>query len=478
MPALHFASRKMPWLLCLVTLVLSFGVGCVSNGYNLSLSATQPLSRPAGGSAGADAVRAAPAAFPLAIASGKRYLEDASGRPFLIHGDTAWSLIAQLIREDVDRYLDDRRMRGFNAILVNLIEHRFSTRPPFNAYGEPPFRAAGDYTTPNDNYFLHVDWVLRRAGEKGFLVLLAPSYIGAGGGNEGWYEAMVANGPAQLREYGRYLGQRYRDFTNILWVHGGDYNPPNKELVGAIAEGIREFHRSALHTAHCGSGTAAVEYWLGEPWLTVNSVYTYEPIYAAALKQYARGERLPFFVLESAYENEHGASEQRLRMQAYQAVLSAAAGHIFGNNPIWHFDGPGIYPAPVTWQEAMQSPGAHSMTQLRKLFEGLSWWTLEPDVSHTLLSGDVGSGHERAVAAQAADASFAIAYVPDAREVTLNLGRLAGSRVRVRWYDPSTGQFSHVDGSPFPAVGLRRFRQDARNGSGFSDWVLLMQAQF
>ncbi len=48
------------------------------------------------------------AAFPLGIPAGKRYLEDAAGQPFLIHGDTAWSLIAQLAREDAEAYLQDR----------------------------------------------------------------------------------------------------------------------------------------------------------------------------------------------------------------------------------------------------------------------------------------------------------------------------------------------------------------------------------
>ena len=88
---------------------------------------------------------------------------------------------------------------------------------------------------------------------------------------------------------------------------------------------------------------------------------------------------MPFFLIESAYENEHEATEQRLRTQAYQAVLSGAAGQVFGNNPIWHFDGPGLYPAPVTWQQALGSRGAQSMTHLRDLLTSLPWWQLEPD---------------------------------------------------------------------------------------------------
>ena len=104
---------------------------------------------------------------------------------------------------------------------------------------------------------------------------------------------MVANGPERLREYGEYLGRRYRDFANILWVHGGDYDPPRKDVVRAIAEGIAAFDPRALHTAHGAPETAAFEYWQGEPWLNVNNVYTYGPVHAAALEQYARPERCP-----------------------------------------------------------------------------------------------------------------------------------------------------------------------------------------
>ena len=119
----------------------------------------------AGAAGGASAVPSAGAAFPLGVEPGRRYLEDAAGAPFLIHGDTAWSLIAHL-REEAEGYLDDRHARGFNTLLVSLIEHRFASHAPANAYGDQPFLAPGDYASPNEAYFAHADRVLRRAGER------------------------------------------------------------------------------------------------------------------------------------------------------------------------------------------------------------------------------------------------------------------------------------------------------------------------
>jgi hypothetical protein len=458
-----------------------------------------PAERPAGlaGTEGAPV-------FPLHVEPGKRYLVDAAGRPFLIHGDAAWSLIADLTREEVDRYLNDRRARGFNTLLVNLIEHRFSSNPLANAYGDRPFRGQpfaalaalaawlparfahygssiasrfADFTAPNEAYFARADWVLRRAAEKGFLVLLTPSYAGWHGASQGWYRAMVANGPDRLRRYGAYLGRRYRDFTNIVWVEAGDYNPPDKDLVRAIVAGIRAFDPRALHTAHGQPETSALDYWQDEPWLQVNDVYTYGPVCTAALEQYARPGRMPFFLIESAYEHEHEITQRDVRMQAYQAMLCGAAGQVFGNNPVWHFHGPGLFPSSVSWQQALDSPGARSMTHLRELMATIPWWLLEPDTDHALLIDGRGPETARAVAARASDRSVALAYLPTSREVTVDLGQLAGPQVEARWYDPAEGRYLSVRGSPFAATGLRRLQPEhASNGSGFDDWALVLQS--
>ena len=421
-------------------------------------------------------------AFPLKVRSGERYLEDAAGEPFFMQGDTAWSLIVQLKKDEVEEYLQDRRRRGFNTLLVNLLEHRFADRAPDNAYGEPPFLTPGDYATPNEKYFAFADWVLTRAQELGFLVLLTPSYVGNQGGDEGWYQKMIQNGPDKLRAYGRYLGQRYQSLKNILWLHGGDYDPPDKDLVRAIADGIREVEPSALHSAHGSPGSAALEYWRGEAWLDINNVYTYEPVIHASLKQYNDPEAMPFFLLESAYENEHDAKEGRLRMQAYQAALAGATGHVFGNNPIWYFDGPGLYPAPTSWRKAMGSRGSQSMTHLCNLFASIKWWDLKPDISQDLLVNGVGLDYEgRAVAALAQDRSFAVAYIPSPRVITLDLARLSGPLVDARWYDPASGRYATVRGSPFrieTSVDLVTLSPASRkNDAGYGDWVLELRSR-
>jgi hypothetical protein len=51
------------------------------------------------------------ARYPLTISADRRRLLDADGRPFLIQGDAAWSLLANLKYAEAVRYLEDRRSK-------------------------------------------------------------------------------------------------------------------------------------------------------------------------------------------------------------------------------------------------------------------------------------------------------------------------------------------------------------------------------
>lgn len=408
--------------------------------------------------------------FPLRVVRGKRYLVQANGKPFFLVGDAAWSLIAQLRTDDAARYLADRRRKGFDAVLVNLIEHKFAAHAPADAYGDAPFTKRGDFGTPNPRYFAHVDAVIAQARADGILVLLAPAYLGNEGGDQGWWKEMEANGVAKLRAFGRYLGARYRRFPNILWVEGGDFDPPpgGRKLVDAVADGIRSTDPAALQTFHGSRQTSALAYWQSPPdWLRVNTIYTDdETVVANALAQYRRST-MPFFLVEGTYENE-GVAAAGVRQQAYQTVLSGGSGSVMGNNPIWLFAN--------GWQAALDSPGSKSMTAFSALFDSLPWWQLRPDVSHRLLLSRGGSGATVAVAARAADGSFAVVYVPTQRTITLNLSQLRGSSVSARWYDPVSGRWTPVAGSPLSGGGSRSLATPPANDGGDSDYVLVLRS--
>lgn len=418
------------------------------------------------GSAGGQGSR-----FPLGIAPDGRYLQDNAGKPFLITGDSAWSLIAELSPDEAEFYIADRKARGFNTLLVSLIEHQFARNAPRNINGDAPFLEQGNFARPNERYFAAAERIIDKALAADMLVLLVPAYMGANGGPQGWYGEMAAAGPEVLKAYGRYLGKRFARYPNIVWVQGGDYDPPNKGLVKALAAGLEETNPHALQTVHGIRDTVTEVYWRDAGWLKLDTVYTYEDTAMATLARYRSGPRRPFFLIESRYENEHGVEASEIRKMAYGALLSGASGQVYGNNPVWHFSGPGLFDTPLDWRKALASDGAQSIGHLAGFFADLDWWKLRP----ATIFGAKGLPTARAISALAEDASFAVAYLYDAVSVEIDKREITVADPVVEWYDPSTGRLSL---SATLGVDARMLHPPSRhNASGASDWLLLVRAR-
>jgi hypothetical protein len=163
------------------------------------------------------------ATYPVKIsATNPRILVDQANTPFLIVGDSPHSLIVNLSTSDAASYLADRAAHGFNSLWVNLLcirpqERRTNaslldgTKPFTNTLSGTVYY---DLTTPNGAYFAHVDEVIRMAAANEIEVILDPIETA------GWLQTALRNGPTRCREYGRFLGSRYRSFPNLVWLSG------------------------------------------------------------------------------------------------------------------------------------------------------------------------------------------------------------------------------------------------------------------
>lgn len=419
----------------------------------------------------------------LSISANGRHLVDQRGKPFLVVGDSPWSLIAQLSDDDMERYLEDRQKKGFNSIIVNLLEHKFATAPPRTRSGLAPFAKPGDFSTPNSAYFDFAHKVIERADEHGMVVWLAPAYLGYNGGDEGFFQEIKAGGKEKLRAYGRFVGRQFRDLPNIVWMLGGDYTPEKADqwTVTELAVAIREEDPDHLMTAHHSPGSSAMAAFGEQSWLAINTVYSYEAtLFRPLLAEYGRKPVRPFVLLETTYEGEHDSTPDQVRRQAYWAMLSGACGQFFGNNPIWHFDGPGLFPAKMTWQQALDAAGSRDIAFLASLFIRLPWQELVPETDHATLREGYGSGITTALTATTTDAKLSVSYVPSTgtagRELTVALGRFPGP-VAVRWYNPTNGRFVEAEGSPFVNRGTRRLHTLGDNSTQADDWVLILDAR-
>jgi len=420
----------------------------------------------------------------LKLSNNRRYLVNEKGNPFMVVGDSPWSLIAQLDEKDMETYLEDRQKRGFNSIIVNLVEHKFCTGPPRTHSGLAPFSKPGDFSTPNDAYFDFAHQAIERAGEHRIVVWLAPAYLGYGGGDEGFFREIKAGGREKLRAYGRFVGKRFKDLPNIVWVMGGDYTPkgPDQWVVTELARAIREEDPTHLMTAHHSPESSAVAAFGEQEWLAVNTVYGYErTLFRPMLAEYKRKPVRPFVLLETTYEGEHDSTPDQIRRQAYWAMLSGACGQFFGNNPIWHFDGPGLFPANLTWQQALSAAGSHDIALLRNLFIHLPWQQLVPEDDHAILAEGYGGDTATALTAWTADGKLSVTYIPSTgtnrRELTVAMGRFV-KPVTARWYNPISGRSFGVEGSPFANRATHRLHAPGDNGTGANDWVLILDAGY
>ena len=421
-----------------------------------------------------------PPIYPLKIGPTGRYLVDRKGRPFMIVGDSPQSLIANLSVGLAGRFFADRQRAGFNSVWINLLCNDYTGgRADGTTYdGIAPFTQPGTLSTPNPAYFGRVDAMIRLAAKHRLAVFLDPIETG------GWLTVLRSNGMAKAYNYGRYLGRRYRRDPNIVWLNGNDFQtwrqPEDDAVVLAVAKGIRAADPRALLTVELNYLTSAS---LDDPrWrgiVGLDAAYTYAPTYAEVLKEYRRRDHLPVFMVEASYEGEHnpGAPEGtplQLRMQEYWTMLSGATGQFYGNKYTWQFAS--------GWRSHLDTIGSRQMTFVTNLFSRRRWFDLVPDSSHRLVvsgygtysSSGNGNGNDYVTTARTSDGTLAIAYLPTGHSIDVDMTRMAGHRVRAQWYDPTSGKYATIQGSPFVRRGRRIFTVPGKNHDGDADWVLVL----
>ncbi len=417
--------------------------------------------------------------FPLHVSASKRYLVDSKGRPFLIMGDSPQALIVKLSTRAASSYFADRERDGFNTVWINLLCDAYTGgRSDGATYdGIAPFTTPGDLATPNPAYFARAESMVKLAAQHHLEVFLDPIETG------GWLDVLEQNGVSAAYAYGEYVGRLFRQFSNITWLNGNDFqtwtSPTDDALVRAVAKGIRATDPKALQTVELDyyvSTSLDDSTWSGL--INLNAVYTYSPTYGEVLKAYNASPRMPAFLVESNYEGENDyGSPETLRRQVYWAILSGGDGQIYGNKYVWPLAG--------GWQQHLDTRGSRQITFLMNLFSGLKWYDLVPDTNHKLVVAGYGN-HELSqdmntnnyvTAARTSNGKLAMAYLPSGNPIVVNLKDMAGPYIQGRWFDPTNGSYTSVHTSPLKrSTGRRRFIVPGTNSEGDHDWVLVLSS--
>ena len=419
-------------------------------------------------------------AFPLKVAESGRCLVDQNGVPFMIYGESPQALMVNLSEKDAELFFANRQGHGFNAVWINLLcRPGTGGRPNGSTYdGLLPFEKPDDFSTPNEAYFARCDRMIRLAEQHGLLVILDPCET------IDHLKLMLKNGPKACGKFGRYLGDRYKHFDNLLWLHGNDFqtwkDADHDAVALALAEGIKDADPRHLHTIELNYLVSSSHD--DARWAPIINL-TRRVHLLRALRASAKG-------LQPPTRPACGHDRIRLRVRAKQHAGGAAASRVLV--PPQRGGGPTVrqrlHLAVQAWLEREARHSRREPDGLRtRLFRPAHWHRLVPDQKHTVVNAGYGTfdaaptegnlkvmTSDYVTAARTPDGTLVMAYLPSRRTVNVNMAELGGPAT-ARWYDPSRGVYTAIKGSPLPNAGNRAFTPPGNNGDGDGDWVLVLE---
>jgi hypothetical protein len=427
--------------------------------------------------------------FPLTMGPNNRYFVDQNGVPFLVNGDSPQSLLVDLSASDTNLYLTTRKSQGFNTIIVDVLA---DTSTGGNANGTTydgiaPFTSGSspssyDLSTPNPTYFARLDAVVSMAAANGFLVFLDPIET------IGWLQTLQNNGTSKAFDFGVFLGNRYKDYPNVAWQSGNDFqswaNTSDSDLVYQVMAGIKSVAPSQIQTIQLSFPTSySNQDTVTLPAINMDAAYTYHDTYDMMLQAFNSSPTSPVFLVEGNYEGENNGFSFPgvtgtfiLRAQEYWTMTSGGVGQFYGSHWDWGFAS--------GWQSTLDSAGVAQLPYWTDLFTSVEWWKLVPDQNHQIVTAGYGTynayndnfySSNYATTAWNPDGTTSVTYDIAGSALTVDLAKFVGP-VSAQWYDPSNGTYQSVTGSPFANTSPWVFQPPGQNHEGDSDWVLVLHA--
>jgi hypothetical protein len=358
--------------------------------------------------------------------------------------------------------------------------------------GERPL-INNDPLTPNEKYFLHVDWVVKKAAEKGIYIGMLPTW--GDKWNRKWGGGPEIFNKENARAYGKFLGLRYRNEPNIIWILGGDRPPEtddHKEIIRAMAEGLREGDGgSHLISFHPTGGNGSAQPFHNEKWLDFNMRQNGHSIsfterYYMTWEDYKLEPAKPVMDAEPVYEdhpinfnpdqNSHSVAAD-VRRPLYWDLFSGAFGHTYGHHSVWQMWTPERNPINrplMPWYEAIDQQGAKQMMYGRLLMESRPFLSRIPDnsiiVTDKVASAVPGAGIYRFVATRDQEGTYAMVYVPAGRKFSVKMDVIKGSGVNAWWFNPRNGEA--MKAGKFSNTGIQTFISPTPGEN--LDWILVL----
>ncbi|WP_149304823.1 glycoside hydrolase family 140 protein [Pareuzebyella sediminis] len=395
----------------------------------------------------------------LKVSKNQRFLITEKGEPFFYMADTAWELFHRCTREQSEQYLSKRAEQGFSVVQAVALAEIDGLLTP-NPYGEVPLIEENP-KKPNARYFEHIDYIIKKADSLNLYIGLLPTW-GDKVFKNSWGKGPEIFTPENAFAYGKWIGDRYKNFDNIIWIIGGDRNPrPDSNDVAIwnqIAEGIAKGaggYDQTLMSYHPqpkrGGGSST--WFHNEPWLDFNMHQTGHcpdhQSHARISHDYNLIPVKPTLDGEPLYEDhpycfnakEFGYSiPENIRPIMYSNVFAGACGQTYGNHNVWQMyssDKVGINGPLRPWPMALDLPAANQVRHLKNLMLSRPYLSRIPD--QTLVASAQELNEHYVSATRDAHGTYALFYFPTGKPVQANLSKLRGKSLVTHWYDPRTG---------------------------------------
>lgn len=418
----------------------------------------------------------------LKVSENKRFLVFEDGTPFYYLGDTGWELFHRLNKDDTEKYLENRRAKGFTVIQAVVLAELDGLNTP-NMEGNKPL-IENDPLKPNEAYFAHLDWVVKKAMEKGIFIGMLPTW--GDKVDKKWGVGPVIFNKENAAAYGKWIGNRYKDNKNIIWIIGGDREGGgnNKIVWEALAEGIKSVDKNHLMTYHPGGERSSSDWFQNSNWLDFNMCQTGhgQRSYAIYKRLIVRDYNLipikPCFDGEPRYEDHPVGwnpntlgwfDEADIRQAMYWNLFSGGFGHTYGCHPIWQMLTPGREPVGLArhnWYDVIDLPGAWDLINARRLMESRPFLSRVPDQSLIIPAYFPETDY---VVATRGD-GYAFVYFPTGWSAEIQLDRIGAKTINAYWFDPGKGEAKLIES--FPGTGTRKF--STPSGGRGNDWILVL----
>lgn len=397
----------------------------------------------------------------LKVSADKHHLVTADGKPFFWLADTGWELFHKLNKDDATAYFKKRSEQGFNVIQAVALAELDALKTP-NANGDLPFLDTG-FSKPNEKYFQYIERLIDIAAGYHIYIALLPTW-GDKVFKNSWGKGPEIFNPATALAYGKWIGNRFKNKTNIIWIIGGDRDPRDnsqdvatwRALAKGVAEGIGNGSNPLMTFHPQPSGTSSSSKWFQkDDWLSFNMLQTGHcrdtEVWETVSNDYNATPTKPVINGENIYEEmpvcfnakELGyANAFDVRKAAYLSVFAGACGHTYGSGPVIFFGdkGSNFFANLHGWKEGLDFTAADEMKYLRSLIESRPMLDGVPDQKMLLNEG--GCGAERIQATRGKD--YAFIYTAYGRDIIVKEKIITGSKLNANWYDPRTGKSTFI----------------------------------